>query len=63
LYNSGDKWEKVENKLIGNYQNKIDEKGRMTIPTKFRADLTESVVISYGFDKTLEVRGTDAFET
>lgn len=48
--------------MIGNYSNKLDDKGRLTIPSKFRNELGELVVISYGFDNTLEIRTSKAFE-
>ena len=58
MYNCGEKWERVGKlnmNMIGNYTNKLDEKGRMTIPAKLRNELGEAIVISYGFDNTLEV--------
>ncbi len=48
--------------MIGNYKNKLDDKGRLTIPSKFRNELGELIVISYGFDNTLEIRTKKAFE-
>lgn len=48
--------------MIGNYKNKLDDKGRLTIPSKFRNELGEVVIISYGFDNTLEIRTKKAFE-
>lgn len=65
MYNCGEKWEIVgnhKNNMIGNYKNKIDDKGRMTIPSKFRNELGEAVVISFGFDNTLEIRTKLAFD-
>ncbi len=48
--------------MIGNYKNKLDEKGRITIPSKFRDELGAEIVISYGFDNTLELRTAKAFK-
>lgn len=48
--------------MIGNYNNKIDDKGRLTIPAKFRNELGDIIVISYGFDNTLEIRTPKSFE-
>lgn len=48
--------------MIGNYTNKLDDKGRLTIPTKFRDKLKSSIVISYGFDNTLEIRTVNSFD-
>ncbi len=66
MYNCGEKWEIVGkhniNNMIGNYKNKLDDKGRLTIPSKFRNELGEVIVISYGFDNTLEIRTKKAFD-
>ncbi len=48
--------------MIGNYKNKLDEKGRITIPAKFRKELGGLIVVSYGFDNTLEIRTSKSFE-
>ncbi len=48
--------------MIGNYSNKLDDKGRLTIPAKFREELGKVVVISIGFDNTLEIRTSKSFE-
>lgn len=39
--------------FIGEYSNKIDDKGRLAIPTKFRADLSGGAVITKGLDGCL----------
>ncbi len=66
MYNSGEKWEIVGKTIykimIGNYKNKLDDKGRLTIPSKFRNELGDVIVVSYGFDNTLEIRTKKAFE-
>ncbi len=41
--------------LIGEYHHSIDEKGRLALPTKFRKDLSEGVVITRGLDHCLFV--------
>lgn len=48
--------------MIGNYNNKLDDKSRLIIPAKFRNTLGSVIVISYGFDKTLEIRSLKSFE-
>lgn len=48
--------------MIGNYQNKLDDKGRITIPSKFRKTLGNKIVISFGFDNTLEIRTSASFK-
>ena len=39
--------------LIGEYKHQIDDKKRMSLPSKFRKELGDKVVITYGLDKCL----------
>ena len=41
--------------LMGEYHHTIDEKGRITIPSKIRYDLGESFVVTRGLDRCLYV--------
>ncbi len=47
--------------MIGNYKNKLDQKGRIMIPAKWREILEEKIILSLGFDSTLEIRNPDDF--
>lgn len=39
--------------FIGEYQHNIDEKGRLSVPAKFRSDLKDGVVVTRGLDHCL----------
>ena len=41
--------------FLGEYSHTIDEKGRLTIPAKFRADLADGLVITRGIDRCLAI--------
>ena len=41
--------------LMGEYHHNIDEKGRLTLPAKFREELGENFIITRGLDKCLFV--------
>ncbi len=41
--------------LMGEYHHSIDDKGRLIIPSKFRNELGEEIVITRGLDKCLFV--------
>jgi len=48
--------------FIGEYLYQIDEKGRVSIPTKFRPKLSEGCVITRGLDKSLVIYTLSDFE-
>jgi MraZ protein len=48
--------------FLGRYDHNIDEKGRMTIPARFRELLGGEAYISLGFDQALVVWPAAAFE-
>lgn len=48
--------------FLGRYEHTIDDKGRITIPAKFREGLGEFVYITQGFDGNLQAFPTDLFE-
>ncbi len=39
--------------FLGEYSHTIDDKGRLTIPAKFRGELAAGLVVTRGFDKNL----------
>ncbi|HVZ12022.1 MAG TPA: division/cell wall cluster transcriptional repressor MraZ [Patescibacteria group bacterium] len=41
--------------LIGQYEGKIDEKGRISLPKKFREILGDEIIITHGFENSLTV--------
>lgn len=48
--------------FLGQYEHTIDEKGRMTIPARFRDLLQNGAYITTGFDHNLMVLTADSFE-
>ncbi len=48
--------------FLGRYEHTIDEKGRITIPAKFREELGDSVYITQGFDGNLQAFPSALFE-
>lgn len=47
--------------FLGEYTHSIDEKGRLTIPARFREALGTGSVITRGFDKNLMIYTAEAF--
>jgi MraZ protein len=41
--------------FLGEYIHTVDEKGRLTIPAKYRGDLAAGLVITRGFDQNLMI--------
>lgn len=48
--------------FLGTYEHSIDAKNRLTLPSKFVAKLSKTIVVSKGFDGCLEIRSDVAFE-
>jgi MraZ protein len=48
--------------FLGQYQHSLDEKGRLTIPARFRDLLDQGAYITQGFDRNLMVMTPTAFE-
>lgn len=49
--------------FLGEYQHTLDAKGRVSLPSKFRAQMTGKLVVAKGFDRCLYVYPADAYET
>ena len=48
--------------LIGEYHHNIDDKGRLTIPSKFREEIGEKFIVTRGLDGCLFVYSTIEWE-
>ncbi len=48
--------------FLGEHTHTLDEKGRLTIPAKFREDLDEGAIITRGFEKYLLIYTAATFE-
>ena len=46
---------KVEQMFLGQYHHNLDDKGRLTIPAKFRDALAEGAYLTQGFDRNLRL--------
>jgi len=53
---------KVEHMFLGQYQHTLDEKGRITIPARFRDLLADGAYVTQGFDQNLKLQTEPAFE-
>lgn len=52
---SGAKWRGSETMLLGEFNHTLDEKSRLTVPSKFRDDLGSTFIVTKGFDTCLSV--------
>lgn len=48
--------------FLGQYRHSIDEKGRLTIPARYRELLADGAYVAQGFDRNLMVWPSAAFE-
>lgn len=48
--------------FLGEYQHTIDDKGRLTIPAKFRGELAAGLVVTRGFDSNLMIYPLNGWE-
>lgn len=56
-YASGTKWEMI----YGSYHHTLDEKGRLTLPSKLRTLLTNKLYVLKGYEGTLAVYTEESF--
>lgn len=60
MVSSGKKWGIVgDYMLMGEYHYTIDDKGRITIPSKIREELKDDFIITRGLDKCLYIYSKD----
>ncbi|WP_338033051.1 division/cell wall cluster transcriptional repressor MraZ [Dethiosulfovibrio faecalis] len=61
----GEKWDimGVEVMFMGNYDHKIDDKGRMILPSRFRHALGSPVVCTVGIERCMSVYPLDSWQT
>lgn len=57
---SGEKWVIVM--FMGEYHQKIDEKGRLTIPAKIRSELGDNFIVTRGLDGCLFIYKKETWE-
>jgi MraZ protein len=51
-----------EHMFLGQYRHSLDEKGRLTIPARFRAALASGAYVTQGYERNLLVYTTSSFE-
>lgn len=49
--------------LLGEYNHNLDEKGRVSVPSKFREDLGNSFIVTKGLDTCLFIYSKDEWAT
>lgn len=52
----------VERMFLGEFNHAIDDKGRLTIPARYRTDLEAGAVVTRGYDQCLFVYTSEAFQ-
>jgi MraZ protein len=54
--------EEIELMFLGEFNHAIDDKGRLTIPAKYRYELESGAVVTRGYDKCLFIYTVEAFK-
>ncbi len=57
-----ERWLRGSQMLLGEYKHTIDDKGRLTIPAKYRAELAAGIVVTRGFDNNLMIYPMSGWE-
>lgn len=52
-------WDSDHTLFLGQYRHKIDDKSRLALPAKFRAELKQGAIVTCGPDKVLHLYSTD----
>ena len=60
MVESGEKWGIIM--LMGEFHHNIDEKGRLTLPAKFREELGDNFIITRGLEECLFVYTNDEWK-
>ena len=60
MVESGRKW--VIDMFIGEYHHNLDDKGRLTIPSKFRVELKDDFILTRGLDGCLFIYPKEEWE-
>lgn len=55
-------WSSDHTLFLGEYTHKVDEKGRLALPAKFRAKLADGAILTRGADKALYLYDTKHWE-
>lgn len=63
MFKSVAKCDKVEKMLLGTFNLTLDNKNRISLPTKLRSFFDSSIVINRGFENCLEIRKPADFES
>lgn len=56
-----EKSEAISDMFLGDYQHTLDAKGRVSLPAKFRAEMTGRLTIAKGLDKCLYIYPAEAY--
>jgi MraZ protein len=52
----------LEHMFLGQYRHTLDDKGRLTVPARFREELSDGAYLTQGFDRNLRLLTEPAFK-